>query len=89
VGAVDVSHGGAGGDAEHAHEVDRVGGLAGFVADAVLPDLLGGEATLLEGLAEDAVCDWRVTVVHGCQPGDEQAVRVPKASSAALTSMDE
>jgi hypothetical protein len=30
VGGVDVFHRGSGGDAEHAHEVDGVGGVAGF-----------------------------------------------------------
>jgi len=36
---VDVAHGGVGGDVEHAHEVDWVGGCAGFVEDAVASEL--------------------------------------------------
>jgi hypothetical protein len=36
VGGLDVVHGGLGGEAEDAHEVDGVSGVPGFVEDAVL-----------------------------------------------------
>jgi len=44
VGSGDVLHSGGGGDAEHAHEVHGVGGVAGLVEDAVLAELGGAQA---------------------------------------------
>jgi hypothetical protein len=41
VGGADVFDGGGLGDAEHAHEVDRIGGVVGFVEDAVDAELAG------------------------------------------------
>jgi hypothetical protein len=44
MGSLDVLHGGFGGEAEDAHEVDGVGGVPGLVQDPVLPDFGRGEA---------------------------------------------
>src|SRR6516165_317898 len=39
VGGLDVGHSGLSADAEHVHEVDRVGGVGGLVEDAVAAQL--------------------------------------------------
>jgi hypothetical protein len=47
---VEVAHGGGGGDAEDAHEVERVLGDGGLVQEAVGADVSGLEAKFVEGV---------------------------------------
>ena len=72
MGCLDVLHGGVGGQAEDAHEVDGVGGVPGFVQDPVLPHLGRGEAEFAEDGVEDGMGDRRAGGVDGCVPGDQQ-----------------
>ena len=62
MGSLDGVHRGVSGDAEHANEVDRVGGRACFVPNPVLADLLSGQAAQLEDFAEDVAVQGRVGV---------------------------
>jgi hypothetical protein len=75
VGGLDVGHGGLGADAEHVHEVDRVGGVGGLVEDAVAAQLRGGEPEPLEDGVHDSVGDRRECRIGGGDLADEQ-VRV-------------
>jgi hypothetical protein len=83
VSGLDVGHGGLGGDAEHGHEVDGVGGVAGFVEDAVAAELAGSEPERGEDGLDDGVGDGRLVLVAGGHPGDQQ-VRVGGAGPAPV-----
>jgi hypothetical protein len=63
VGGVDILHRGLGGNAEDAHEMDWVGGVAGFVEDAVLAELGRAQAQGPENVVHDHGGDGREPVV--------------------------
>jgi hypothetical protein len=67
-----VGHGGLGADAEHVHEVDRVGGVGGLVEDAVAAQLRRGEPEPLEDGVHDAVGVGRECRIGGGDLADEQ-----------------
>lgn len=75
VGGGDVAHRGAGGDAEHTHEMDGVGGVAGLVEDPVLPQLGGVEAKRPKDQADRQAGDRRAGAHGGGLLADQQ-VRV-------------
>jgi hypothetical protein len=72
---IHVLHSSGGVDAEEADEVNGIGGVLRLMQDAVAPQLLGGQADLVEGGSQPAVAQGRAGRVMGGLAGDEQ-VRV-------------
>jgi hypothetical protein len=72
VGCIDILHGGGWVDSEQADEVEGVGGVRGFVENAVGPKLFGEDPGFTEGGAEAAVAQGWLGGVVGGLTGDEQ-----------------
>ncbi|MCC5580238.1 hypothetical protein IMZ11_31890 [Microtetraspora sp. AC03309] len=69
---MDVLHGDLAADAEDAHEVDRVGGVGGFIEDSVAAEPAGADADALEERVGEVVGDgWMGGVGRG-DPADRQ-----------------
>jgi hypothetical protein len=81
VSGVDVVDGGALGDAEDADQVDRVGGVAGLVQDAVLPQSVRADGGRLEHDPDHGRAD-RARVNGGLLA--DQQVRVAAAGPALV-----
>lgn len=68
----DVVHGGAAADAEQPHEVERVRGESGFVADAVLADVRHGQTEFGGAASCGDTADLRTLGVESGLRGNHQ-----------------
>ena len=71
-GGVGVLHRGGTADAEHAHEADGVGGVAGLVEDPILAELRGAHAKRPRAAVDHPHGDGQMGGVDGALPADQQ-----------------